>query len=217
MIQRSICGSIKKLVEAGFDSPVKIIKATKAQMQNAVGVCAGEKIYDGLKSKLNPVELYRLAGTSQLFGRGIGQRKMKKLVETLGSDDLLLGKLTIQQVVGVESFQVTTAQLVVNGQQDFLNFLKEIDGYYTLAQPKVPTSSDYSSVNVCFTGVRDKNLEAIITNKGGKIASGMNAKTTHLVCADKNSTSGKIVKAAEFKQKGTLQILDLSEARKLWI
>ena len=207
-------GSIKKLVQAGFDTPVKIIKATKVQMQNAVGVSAGEKIYDGLKAKLNPVELYRLAGTSQLFGRGIGQRKMKKLIETLGSDDLLLGRLTIQQVVGVESFQVTTAQLVVNGQKDFLDYLKEIDGYYTIAQPKAPTGTSCAGINVCFTGVRDKELEQKIIDKGGKIASGVNKNTTHLVCADRNSTSGKMVKAREFIKDAN--ILDLASARKLW-
>jgi NAD-dependent DNA ligase len=209
-------GSIKKLVNAGFDTGPKIIKATKRQLQDAVGESAGEKIFDGLKNKLNPIDLYTLAGCSQTFGRGIGRRKMKKLIEILGEDDLLLGRLTIAQVIGVESFQQITAQLVVNNQYAFLDFLKEIVGYYTLAKPTALTSSKYIGVNVCFTGVRAKDLEELIVANGGKIASGVNAKTTHLVCKDKNSASGKMVKAHELVRAGTLEIIDLATARKRW-
>ena len=48
-----------------------------------------------------------------------------------------------------------------------------------------------------FSGVRRKDLEEIIADKGGKIASGVSAKITHLVVKDTNSGSSKVVKAKD--------------------
>jgi len=50
-------------------------------------------------------------------------------------------------------------------------------------------------VAVCFTGVRDKGLEAEIAAKGGVVKSSFSSKVTHLVCKDPNSGSSKLKKA----------------------
>jgi NAD-dependent DNA ligase len=48
---------------------------------------------------------------------------------------------------------------------------------------------------VCFTGVRDKALEASIAAAGGSIKSSVSKNVTILVCKDPSSTSGKAQKA----------------------
>ena len=53
-------------------------------------------------------------------------------------------------------------------------------------------------LSICVSGFRDSNLEALITNEGGRIVSGVSKKTTHLVVKDKSANSSKISKARLF-------------------
>ena len=85
-------------------------------------------------------------------------------------------------------------------------FLKGIYPFYTfvaqnrlvilpMANSKKATNDKYSGFKVCFTGVRDTALEESIVDGGGEICSGVSKKTTHLIVADKASTSSKTTKA----------------------
>jgi NAD-dependent DNA ligase len=64
-----------------------------------------------------------------------------------------------------------------------------------------------SGFNVCYTGVRDKTQELAIVNAGGKIATSVSSKTTHLVTNDPMSTSGKAQKARDLG----VQVLGLND------
>jgi len=52
-----------------------------------------------------------------------------------------------------------------------------------------------------FTGFRSKELEKAVEDKGGKMGSAVSSKTTYLVAEDKDSTSGKAVKARSLDVK----------------
>lgn len=66
----------------------------------------------------------------------------------------------------------------------------------TITAPAAKTGDGpLSGTSVCFTGVRDKALEAEIVAAGGEIKSGVSKNLTVLVCKDPNSTSGKAKKA----------------------
>ncbi len=52
-------------------------------------------------------------------------------------------------------------------------------------------------MQVCFTGIRDKELAAKIESLGGKVTSSVSKKTTIVVAKDPNSTTGKPKKARE--------------------
>lgn len=201
-------GSLEKLIEAGFDSEAKIIKATEAELKAAVGDSAGKKIYSGLSAKLNPVDLALLAGASQKLGRGIGTRKATKIIDALGTLDV-----TVDQLVQVDGFERKTAEIVVRNYPKFKAFLDEIDGYYSIAEKVAPPADgDLKGIVVVFTGVRDKDLEAKIVARAGTIGSSVNKDTTHLVCKDPSSGSSKMKKASDLGVK----IIDLSEAQSLW-
>jgi NAD-dependent DNA ligase len=205
-------GSIKALYEAGYTTAASIIKATERQLVSVIGQ-NGSKIYEGLKAKLNPIHLGKLAGASQIFGRGIGRRTMIKLVDTVAletTDDWL--NLVPSTIVCIEGFEDITAQKIYDKIPAFIDFLKEIDGYYTLETSKTASSADLAGHVVVFTGVRDAALEAIIIDKGGTIGSSVSKKTTHLVCLDPASNSGKIQKAKDFG----INVLTLETARTQW-
>ena len=69
-----------------------------------------------------------------------------------------------------------------------------------------------SGVSVCFTGVRDKDMEEKIQNNGGKILSGVSKNVTHLILDDINSTSSKASKARELG----IILLTIEKAKELW-
>lgn len=215
-------GSVTALYEAGHKTAADIIKLPESTFVSVIGESNGKKIFQGLKQKLNPIPLGILAGASQMFGRGIGRRKMTKLIEGLGGslDSIRSNKLIpyssgqIAKITAVEGFEETTAKKIILNLHAFDEFLEEIEGYYTLAQPKEKVmGGSLDNVVVVFTGVRDKALEAVIESKGGTIGSSVGPKTTHLVAKDPNATSGKLKKATDLGIKP----ISLEEAQTLWI
>lgn len=205
-------GSIKKLFDAGYKTPTQIIKATETDLRSIIGESAGSKVFNGLKEKLNGIPLGILAGASQLLGRGIGRRKMTKLVEALGEEYFLTGNVIVDDIVKVEGFEEKTAEVIVSNIGEFRKFLNEIDGYYVLTKKEVNTSGDLVGTVVVFTGIRDKDLEAKIEARGGVIGSSIGKTTTHLVAKDPSSGSSKLKKASDMG----VNVISIIDARNLW-
>lgn len=206
--------SVEKLYDAGYDSLEKIIKMYKGQLQSVIGVSSGEKIYNGLKDKLNPISLYELAGASNLFGRGIGVRVMKKVADQLGEDAILNPKTTVNDLVSCDGIGDIMGMTIKLNQQKFIDFVSEIDGYVTFGDTSTKvTSNTLSGVKVVFTGVRDKDLEQKIISKGGEIIDKVKPGC-YLVCKDKTKTSSKLTEAS--KVLSSDHILTIDEARNNW-
>ena len=62
-------------------------------------------------------------------------------------------------------------------------------------QVEVNKDGKYAGCAVCFSGVRDKDLEEEIKREGGTVVSGVSAKTTHLIVKDIDTFSNKVGKA----------------------
>lgn len=203
-------GNLEKLYEEGYDTLEKIIKASEGQLKSIVGDANGEKIHAGIKSKLTNIPQWLIVGASQMFGKGIGKRRIKKLYEKYGHLNL-----THSDIKATETFDEKTATVVVEGLVRVNEFLKNIEGYYSFA---IPVDDKVEKINlfVCFTGVRSKELEAKIPALGGTILSGVNDKITHLVVKDINSTSSKMKKAQELGLILGETIITLEVAEKLW-
>jgi NAD-dependent DNA ligase len=208
-------GSIEKLYDAGLKTPVDIILADEATLKAAAGDSAGTKIYNGLKLKLGNVELGILAGATSLLGRGIGRRKMTKVCDAFPNERILEGTITVQEIAALEGFERKTAQTIVDNLPKFLDFLKAIDGHYTLVAPKEKvTGGDLEGVTVVFTGIRDKDLEAKIEARSGRIGSSVNKDTTYLVAKDPTGNSSKLVKARQLI--GEDNVISITKAKELW-
>ena len=67
-----------------------------------------------------------------------------------------------------------------------------------------------------FTGVRRKDLEEVITSKGGKVGSGVSKNTSYLVVKTVGSGSSKEKKALDLKNKGQdINIIDVEKLEEL--
>jgi DNA ligase (NAD+) len=189
-------GNLMKMFEMGFDTPEKIIELTQQDISSLVGSSAiGKKIHVGIKTKLTDIPLYVLMGSHHAFGRGVGVRKMKKLYEAFEGD--MSRCKHVNDIVAVDGFDVKTATKIANGYGPFLDFMNAIKPYFTLAKYEAKKQGTLTGKVFVFTGFRSKELEDKIVNAGGTMGSGVSSKTTYLVTAEPNSTSGKAVKARD--------------------
>lgn len=173
----------------------------------------GKKIYDSIRTKEIPS--FTFLGATPFFGRGVGSRKFKKLMNTLKLEVLdSITSLTLNEIVSVDGFDTKTANKILNGIDDFLFFYGHIltNGVYlNIIHDTSSTGGVMNGEKVVFTGFRDKNLSMLVEQEGGTMQSGVSGKTTILVAKNPNSNSGKMKKARE---KG-IRILGIDEFKEI--
>lgn len=200
-------GNVTQLYEAGFTTIESIIKATEDELMLVLGE-NGTKVFVGLRDKLSDIDEYVLAGSLPFFGRGVGKRKIKALVEAYGD---LIG-IARQQILDTPGFEETTADKIVEALPKYVNFIDQMRDYISVRK-FVKIEGDLNGISVCFTGVRSKPLEDAIEKRGGKVLASATSTMTHLVAKDPTGKSGKLDKA----RKAGVEIISLEQAEQRWI
>lgn len=200
-------GNIVKLFEAGFDTPVKIIKASRVEMISILGE-NGKKAYDGLREKLNNIPEYVLMAASGEFGRGVGVRKLKKLYEAAKGSTLMFWDKEF--VCSVEGFDEKTANRILAGRVPWEHFCYDVLDCVTLKpyEEKQSVDGNLSGQIFVFTGFRDKVLQQKIEDVGGSVADSYSKKVTCVVAKDPSENSGKLQKA----HKDGIKVIGINEA-----
>ena len=198
-------GNVEKLVNAGY-SKEQVIRATEEALVNDLGK-NGSKVFEGLRKKLTDIPLYKIMGAVSTE-RGMGVRRMKKIQDAFGRDGLY-GCTSMHKIMGVEGFDEITATSALNVIDDFKDFFSDVKEYVTIAE-EVEVGDGLAGQKICFSGIRDKELAALIESQGGTVQSGVSGKTTLLVTKDVNSTTGKPQKARDLG----IEIIDIDEMRK---
>lgn len=187
-------GNMKAIYEAGYTTITDFVKMTVVELSQAIGSSAmAKKIHKSKVEKLTNAPWYLVAGAHPCFGRGVGQRKMKKLYDALAGDIRELNDLN--RIASVEGFDIKTATKVQAGWLPFLKFVTECD--IVFAHYEAPKGGDLAGSVIVMTGFRDSSLEKIITDRGGKIGTAVSSKTTKVIANDVRESSGKIKKALE--------------------
>jgi len=197
-------GSLVKLFEASYNSPMKIIKMTESELRSVLGE-NGSKIYETMLVKFNGVEKHILMAATGYLGRGVGRKKLKKLFEASNGDETIF--TDFNRIIGVEGFQAKTANRVINGYAAYREFVAELVNYITFKEFTMAIEGTLTGKCFVFTGFRSAELEEKIIENGGKVASSVTKEVTHVVAADPNSNSGKVKKA---KDKG-LSVISVEE------
>ena len=183
-------GVIRQFYENGFDTVRKVLSMTQEDMLalEKFAERKAEVIYNAIHDKLKEVPLEKLRHASSIFV-GLGTKKLKLLNQFSSPKK----KPKLEEVVDVEGFSEKTAQVFVDAYNDFWSF---IDGLpLQIKEETGPTGSHLKEYAVCFSGVRRKDLEEVIVAGGGKVASGVSKKTTHLVMKEVGTGSSKEKKA----------------------
>ena len=195
-------GLVKKLYEAGLDSILKIVKAGPSRLEKIPGVRTrtATKITEGIKKRLGEVQLHRLMFASGEFGKDLGSRRLKFVLDkypkilTVDWDDKELRRKLLE----VPGFSTKLANYFIQGLPKFKSFLEKVKPYIKLVVPKKVKriSSSLEGQQIAFTGFRDKDLERLIEQAGGTHGS-MTRDTTILLVKDVSTTSSKMRKARE--------------------
>ena len=179
---------------------------TSTLFRAGIGAAMSKKIvgeFDRVFS--SPVNMRTMMVASQIFGVGIGDRKLK-MVEDHGMsmDDLtmLSSKKAHQVLIGVPGFSDISAKLVATKLDAIRDFLDTASKYISFdgSLPKKAAASKkagkLSGQLVSFTSYRDKAHEAAVEAAGGQVVP-FGSKTTILIYKDGGKASSKVSTAAD--------------------
>jgi len=210
-------GNVERIISAGYDSVPNIIKMSVDDFLKVEGFKGklANKIHDSIQNRLKEAPLINLMASSNIFGRGINEKKIEPIMEMypnilgdmgLGFSDSELNK-KIEMVKKVKGIAEKTAELFVSRIGLFVGFLKECGLEYKLgsdvmngngvedANGEIDVNHPLYGKTIVFTGFRDDNLEKLIKKLGGKIGSSVSKNTFVVVIKDKDDKTGKVLQA----------------------
>ena len=216
------------LVRAGLRGPGAIAAATAERLGEVVGPKTGVALYANLRTACANVTEVTLMMASSCMPRGVGESKLKALLEAY-PDWTQWGHIPMSPPAGWTVGPLTTFLAELPKYKAWRN--SEMGWLIAAATGATPsgaaapsaaaatgaTPSPAPSVTpkgtLCFTGFREKDLEARATTAGFSIAATLSSKVTILVTPDPPKEAGaeklakaraagtKIMSRAEFVQK----------------
>ena len=210
----TVCGaenmgeeSYRKLFVAGFRSVKDMLNITPEDILDIDGF--GEStvniIMSNNKKVMAGMDMATLMHASDCFS-GIGKIKAQKILDEMTEEERYLfyeGEYYIaSEFYETDTFQnlSKTMQSFFLGVPSFYKFLEETNIPVLASQKKEMNANGVcTGMKVCFSGVRDNELESVIMQEGGAIASGVSKNTTHLIVADPNASTSKIQKAVQLR------------------
>lgn len=195
-----------KLYQAGFNTISRVLNITANDILNIEGFAEGTTniILSNMEKIKAGVDLPTIMQASDCFP-GIGTIKARKLIDSLSGDeednlynaDFIYDDEFINE--RIEASRLETDKSFWRGFNKFHQFVKE--NGLIIKRPNIVSvdiNGKCAGMAVCFSGVRNAELEQRIIEAGGIIVSGVSKKTTHLIVKDVNATSSKITKAQGF-------------------
>ena len=211
-------GITERLYNNGIDSIKKLLSVNVEQLVKMEGFQkkSAEKLVNEVKDTVKKTDCLTFMIASNLFGRSIGEKKLKLIVTSFPTilDGYKPSESELSKVDGVGS---VTATQFLDGLPLFFDFMKDIGIDCTkVSDMKVVEKSSKPSLSyllVVFTGMRDKDLEAEIESRGGKIGTSVSKKTSVVVAKDPTEDSGKVKTAKELG----VEVLDFESFKKKYI
>lgn len=224
-INVSMC---QKLVAAGIDSPEQLASVSKEKLLelDGVGDKSATKIYKQINNALNNVDpLELLVGLNKL-GRNMGKNRLKLLVDKIGLVKFseCMSDISVSTIKDIPGFSDKLAEQLSEGLANVSEFLENsptINEYFRRSiqkfsvTPKIVNNDKYKSLNIVFTGVRNKELEELIIAGGGKILNNVNKTTTYLVTAENVNKNGKISSKEKKANELSIKIINVTEFKKI--
>jgi NAD-dependent DNA ligase/DNA polymerase/3'-5' exonuclease PolX len=205
-------GNVKRIMKAGFDSVAKIINMSKKDFESVEGFKAKmiEKVFTSLHDKIEKATLLEIMAASNKFGRGIGERKIRPILEEF--PDILTRKENNEQKIkmlkSIKGIGPENAKAFVEHIDEFMKFLEEcgLEGKLTSSENPVlenkmvqsfDTTHPLYEKHIVMTKVRDKTIIDGLSRVGGKLDDTIGKNTFVLVVKSKDDVSNKTKYANE--------------------
>jgi DNA ligase (NAD+) len=151
---------------------------------------SAEKVVAEIAATVAKADCLAFMDASNLFGRSIGTKKLKLILTTLPK--IFTGYVPSQEeLYSIDGIGSVTGKQFLEGLPQFFSFMKDA-GIPCVAPIEEKVEGKTLNITVVFTGVRDKELEAEIEARGGKVSTSVSKNTNVVVAKDPNEDSGKI-------------------------
>ena len=204
-------GNVKRLMNAGYDSTLKIIHMKKEEYEGIEGFQTKmiNKIYNGIQERLKESTLVEIIAASNLLGRGIGKRKLEPIFEKYPNlFTLLISNEELKvMLLSVNGIGEENATSIVENMKKMKTFLTDANLLYKLCkeQSKQTIKTKKSQVedhilngkNIVMTKVRDANIISELSKYGGKLENTITKNTFVLITKSHDDVSSKTKKANE--------------------
>jgi DNA ligase (NAD+) len=185
-------GILTNLHENGYTTVRSILEAADEKDQETYDLSGlGEKmmvkIYGEIDKAMEKPELYKFMSASDLFGMGIGIRKLRDLIKAI--PDFVekyansKSKDIVAVIVEVKGFSNISAVKIANGLKPFIKFVKDI-------RSQTSYLLEFKSVSKVTKTANIKNIKNIKPAKGGNVKATKTKKSNEV---DDEFTDRKVV------------------------
>jgi len=189
--------AVQKVIDAGYSTPAEVLNMTYEEWQDVGLGKNAEKIWNNMaKLQTDGVWLAQLMDSTTIFGHGLGQRMMQSVLNEY--PDLVDRRNEVgllKKLIAIKGIQKKTAEKIIQGLEEFSEFM-DLVPHIRIKDDDSEDSSEESSgidefdgMRVVFTGVRDKELEALIKRSGGVVASSVLKSHDNQVVVAKDPTA----------------------------
>lgn len=199
--------SVEQLYEKGYQTAENILNITVSNLSSLSGW--GEKSSQSLVREFARVRsleipLARILHALNIFKGKFGETTCQLILDNIACgcdtlDDVLMAteSVTLDQLISIHGVgEVTGSQFLSVFRSGLYKYSSLIRSFkFSVCNERKITGSALAGISVCLTGFRDKGIEWIVSENGGKIASGVSKGLTYLIVKDKDSTSSKAEKA----------------------
>lgn len=197
---------VEKLVNSGFDSVKKILKATNFLSVDGIKEKSSDNLVASIKKATKNIKLYTFMTATNKLGAGIGEERIKQVLKNYPNLLLEYKKWSktefIDKLKELDGWEDKTSTLFVSNFNDFIIFYNDIKDLITIEttieQPK--KVNKYSGLTIVLSGFRDSKLQQFLEESGAKITNTISKNTNILIVKDQdtiNDGTGKVQKALE--------------------
>ena len=153
-----------------------------------------------MKSAIKSANLIDLMNASNVFGRGLGKKKLEVLFSNIPNlMERQSNNSLVYDIMDVDGFSDITAKQFVDNFDKFKMFMKKLN-------IKTPNLKEYVKKgeikrNIVFTGFRNNDLEKMLEKNKIGVNNSINANTFLVIKKDNNTTSSKLKDAENKKIK----------------
>ena len=196
-------GNVKRLIKGGFDTVPKIIEMSKDDFLTVDGFKekSADKLYRGIKDKVEKASLPELMQASNIFGRGFGKRRFESIL--VEQPDILVSEKTdaenLEALKAIEGMAKKSAEKFLSHIPAFVEWAKSAGLESRLLYKTKPKSGDTGhelfGKKWVMTGFRDKELIEKLEKVGAEQQSAVSKKTFMVIVKDKDEDTGKAEQA----------------------
>ena len=239
-------GHLKRIIDEGFDSIPLIINMDLDDLVEIDGFqeTLSKKIIKNIHSSLKQASVAKIMSVSNIFGRGMGEKKLELLIEEYPNVlfDSKSGEKRsekIERIGNIKGFSLKSAEQLVRCIDQFIEFTKECGLYKKKILADVRAGGAGAGAgagaggtgagetgaghplykkNIVFTGFRDKEIELTLTspNVGAKIANTISKNVFVVIVKNKAAMISNTGKIVKARELG-IPIIDVESFTKKYL